>query len=267
MIGAVTDRPAADPTLDKSAGQIAGMFDAIAGRYDLLNHLLSAGLDRRWRALAVRALELTGNEMVLDGCTGTADLAIALAAGASGGRGASRVVGIDFAGAMLARGRSKLAQRGLLDRVQLVRSDATQVPMPDGSVDAATIAFGIRNVESPGQALAELHRVVRPGGRIAVLEFGMPTIPGLRALYAWYFRSVLPALGRLVSRHDSAYAYLPASVGQFPSGDAFLRMLEGAGFDAVAARPLQCGIVYLYTAVRNSGEGYNRVTVESVQTT
>ncbi len=252
MIDGATERSAADPALDKSAPRIAGMFDAIAGRYDLLNHVLSAGFDRRWRKLAVRELALTGNETVLDVCTGTADLAIELAIGTSGGPGAPRVVGIDFAAAMLARGRSKLAQRGLLDRVQLVRSDATQLPMPDQSTDAATVAFGIRNVENPSRALAELHRIVRPGGRIAILEFGMPTIPGLRALYAWYFHYVLPTFGRLVSRHDSAYTYLPASVGGFPSGDAFLPLLEEAGFDGVAARSMHFGIVYLYTAVRPS---------------
>ncbi len=245
-------RPPAEPPLDKSARRIAGMFDAIAGRYDLLNRVLSAGLDRRWRKLAVRELALTGAETVLDSCTGTADLAIALATGVPDGPGASRVVGIDFAAAMLALGRSKVAQRGMVDRVQLVRGDATRLPMPDGCADAATVAFGIRNVEHPSRALAEMHRVVRPGGRIAILEFGMPTVPVLRALYAWYFRRVLPTLGRVVSRHDSAYAYLPASVGQFPSGDAFLRLLEETGFDGVAARPLQFGIVYLYTAARPS---------------
>lgn len=238
--------------IDKAPDRIADMFDAIAGRYDLLNHLLSAGLDRRWRARAVRALRLTGCETVLDVCTGTADLAIALANGASGAA-AARVVGIDFAGEMLRHGARKLAARALEDRVYLLRADATRVPLPDASVDAATIAFGIRNVEHPRRALAELHRVVRPGGRIAILEFGMPATPGLRSLYAWYFRRVLPRLGGLISGHGSAYTYLPVSVGDFPSGAAFGALVRDAGFTETSIVRLQLGAVYLYLATRAQG--------------
>ena len=150
---------------------------------------------------------------MLDLCTGTADLAIAL--GRRRG-GAGRVVGIDFAARMLEHAAGKIDALGMGGRIGLVRGDAMRVPLPAAAVDAATIAFGIRNVEDPRRTLAELHRVVRPGGRIAILEFGMPTLPGLAPLYRWYFRSVLPWVGRFVSRHDSAYAYLPASVGAFP---------------------------------------------------
>ena len=239
-----------DRVIDKAPDRIAGMFDAIAARYDLLNHLLSAGLDRRWRARAVRALRLAGDETVLDVCTGTADLAIALAAGANGASGAARVVGIDFAGEMLRHGARKLAARALGGRVHLLRADATRVPLPDASVDAATIAFGIRNVEHPRRALAELHRVVRPGGRIAILEFGMPAMPGLRSIYAWYFRRVLPWLGRVISGHGSAYAYLPASVGGFPSGAAFGALVGDAGFVDTTVVRLQLGVVHLYVATR-----------------
>ena len=238
-----------DRVIDKTPDRIAAMFDAIAGRYDLLNHLLSGGLDRRWRARAVGALRLTGGETVLDLCTGTADLAIALGRRRSG---AARVVGIDFAARMLEHAARKLDALGMGGRIGLVRGDATCVPLPAASVDAATISFGIRNVEDPRRTLAELHRVVRPGGRIAILEFGMPTLPGLAALYRWYFRRVLPWVGRFVSRHDSAYAYLPASVGAFPSGTGFRRMLDDAGFvDATAVRML-FGVVYLYAATRAS---------------
>lgn len=236
-----------DRVIDKTPDRIAAMFDAIAGRYDLLNHLLSGGLDRRWRARAVRALGLTGRETVLDLCTGTGDLAIALC---QRRRGAARVVGIDFAARMLSRAARKLDARGLDGRIGLVRGDALRTPVPAAAVDAATIAFGIRNVEDPPRALAELHRVVRPGGRIAILEFGMPTLPGLGPLYRWYFRRVLPRVGRLISRHDSAYAYLPASVGAFPSGAGFRRLLDDAGFVDTEAVPMLLGVVWLYAATR-----------------
>ena len=238
-----------DRVIDKTPDRIAAMFDAIAGRYDLLNHLLSAGLDRRWRERAVRALRLTGGETVLDLCTGTADLAIAL--GRRRG-GAGRVVGIDFAARMLEHAARKLDALGMGGRIGLVRGDAMRVPLPAAAVDAATIAFGIRNVEDPRRALAELQRVVRPGGRIAILEFGMPTLPGLAPLYRWYFRRVLPWVGRCVSRHGSAYAYLPASVGAFPSGNEFRRLLDDAGFVDTTAVRMLLGVVYLYAATRRA---------------
>lgn len=236
-----------DRVIDKTPDRIAAMFDAIAGRYDLLNHLLSGGLDRWWRARAVRALRLTGGETVLDLCTGTADLAIALSRRRAG---AGRVVGVDFAARMLERAARKLGARGLRGRVGLVRGDAMRVPLPDASVDAAAIAFGIRNVAEPRRALAELHRVVRPAGRVAVLEFGMPTAPGLGPLYRWYFRRVLPRVGRAVSRHGGAYAYLPASVGAFPSGEGFRASLAEAGFVDTAAVRMLAGVVYLYVGTR-----------------
>ena len=233
--------------VERQADRIAAMFDAIARRYDLLNRVLSAGFDQRWRARAVRSLDLTGRETVVDFCTGTAELAAALARGRAG---AARVVGIDFAGEMLRLGRAKLLRAGLDGRVSLVRADATRAPLADGAVDAATAAFGIRNVEEPERALAEMHRLVRPGGRIAILEFGMPRLPVLGAVYRWYFRRVLPRLGRAVSGHGSAYTYLPASVGAFHGPDAFCRLLEEAGFRHARAVPLQFGIVQLYEAFR-----------------
>jgi demethylmenaquinone methyltransferase/2-methoxy-6-polyprenyl-1,4-benzoquinol methylase len=236
------------PPINKAPARIAGMFDAIAGRYDLLNLVLSAGLDRRWRRRAVRELALTGRERVLDMCTGTADLAIAAAAPPRGMPGARDVIGIDFAGEMLRRGLAKVRQAGLSGRVHLARGDATRIPLADASVDAATIAFGIRNVADPALGCAECHRVIRPGGRLAILEFGRPTVPVFRTVYAWYSRHVLPRVGRLVSRHADAYEYLPSSVQQFPAGEAFVKILRQAGFPEVRTVPLMLGVVYLYVA-------------------
>ena len=239
---------AAPRTVDKSPDRIAGMFDAIAPRYDLLNRLLSAGIDRRWRAQAVRSLALTGRETLVDVCAGTADVALEAVSRASGG--AARAIGVDFAGAMLALGLKKAAARGLSQRVTLVRGDALRLPIATGTADAATVAFGIRNVSDTAAGCAELARVLRSGGRLAILEFGVPRVPGLRGLYRWYFSAVLPRIGRAISGHSAAYSYLPASVGTFTPPPAFVAMLEQAGFDDVRADPLTLGIVYLYSARR-----------------
>lgn len=233
----------------KEPARIAGMFDAIARRYDTLNHLLSAGFDRRWRRRAVDELRLTGAERVLDVCTGTADLAIEAVSRRSGQAG--QVVGLDFAGAMLEIGLDKIRRARLAGRVRLVRGDATRLPLADGSFDAAMVAFGIRNVADLDRGCRELHRVLRPGGQLAVLEFGMPRVPGLAWLYRSYFRHILPRIGRLVSRHADAYAYLPASVAEFPSDQAFADVLRGAGFSSVRCVRMAVGAVYLYLARRD----------------
>lgn len=232
----------------KAPARIAGMFDSIAHRYDRLNHLLSVGLDKRWRARAVRELALTGTEDVLDMCTGTADLAVE-AVTSSAGR-ARDVVGVDFAGEMLRLGLVKIHKAGLTDRIHLVRGDATQVPLPDARFDAAMVAFGIRNVLEPAHAIREFSRVLKPGGRLAVLEFGFPRIPGIKAAYRWYFKSLLPRVGRLISKHGEAYSYLPASVEQFPSPEAFASLLTQNGFATVRTVSLTLGIVYLYVATK-----------------
>ena len=232
---------------DKSPERIASMFDAIAARYDFLNHFLSVGLDRRWRTRAIADLHLPTKARVLDLCTGTADLAIEATTAAQG----IRVVGIDFAGVMLHYALEKVRARRLDDVVALVRGDATRIPVRDQWADAATIGFGIRNVAQPEAALRELARVLKPGGRLGILEFGEPCIPGIRGMYNVYFRAVLPRLGRLVSKHQSAYSYLPASVGTFPPPQEFAATISSHGFSDVKAVSLTLGIVYLYTATRS----------------
>jgi demethylmenaquinone methyltransferase/2-methoxy-6-polyprenyl-1,4-benzoquinol methylase len=233
------------PDLSKSPERIAGMFDAIARRYDFLNHFLSAGIDRRWRARAIKSLGLTGHERVLDVCSGTADLAIAARRASPP---AARVLGVDFAQAMLRVGRDKLEAEGLSASVTLVRGDALSLPIASQSVDVVTIAFGIRNVEDVAAALDDIHRVLKPRGRIAVLEFATPSQPLVRAGYAWYSRHVLPRIGRMLSRHDEAYGYLPASIEAFASPAAFVKLLRQSRFERVTAVPLTFGVVYLYVA-------------------
>ena len=235
-------------TPDKTPVKIASMFDAIAGRYDLLNTILSGGLDRYWRRRAIASLQLTGRERLLDVCTGTADVAIG-AARRTGG--AARVVGIDFSGAMLIHGLDKVRAFALDQRVQLIRGDAMHLPVADRSVQAATIAFGIRNVMQPETACRELWRALTPGGRIAILEFGTPGSRLFGPIYQWYSRHILPRIGRAISRHDAAYTYLPDSIGAFAYGDEFARILTAAGFSQVEARPLMFGAVYLYTGTKN----------------
>ncbi len=233
-----------EPLVSRRPERIAGMFDAIADRYDLLNHLLSAGIDSSWRRRAIRSLRLTGGERVLDLCTGTADLAIAAMTASPA---ANRVVGIDFAHGMLRIGHAKV-RRARLDRaVLLARGDAMELPVADESFDAATIAFGIRNVEQPEVACREMHRALRPNGRFAILEFAIPAGPLFRTVYLAYFRHVLPRIGRALSHHADAYGYLPASVNAFSAPEAFVTILRQSGFSSLRAVPLTFGSVYLYT--------------------
>jgi len=233
---------------NRSASRISAMFDEIAPRYDFLNHFLSAGIDRRWRKRAIRSLRLTGREVVLDLCSGTGDLAIEAVRATPR---AARVVGVDFSPAMVAFGHAKLRRRHLTRDVALVLGDASRIPVSDQTVDAITIGFGIRNVDDRAAACKEMFRVLRPGGRLAILDFGLPSAPLFRRVYLSYFRHVLPRLGRWISGSPTAYTYLPESVGAFESGE-FMNLLRAAGLVEVAADPMMFGSVFLYTARRSS---------------
>jgi demethylmenaquinone methyltransferase/2-methoxy-6-polyprenyl-1,4-benzoquinol methylase len=236
---------AGESAVDKSRGAVREMFAGVAPRYDLLNHLLSGALDFVWRRRAAAALGLGGGARVLDLCSGTGDQAVAVA------RRGPRVAAADFCLPMLTRSRRKFAAlaRGR-GRAALLAADALALPFPPGSFDGATVGFGLRNVEDLDAGLRALAAVLCPGGRLAVLEFALPENRLLRGLYLFYFRRLLPAIGRLLSPRGSAYSYLPASVLEFPQRRGFTERLEEAGFTEAGWRDLAGGTVCLYTAVR-----------------
>jgi demethylmenaquinone methyltransferase / 2-methoxy-6-polyprenyl-1,4-benzoquinol methylase len=224
---------------------VRSMFDRIAPRYDLLNRLLSAGIDVRWRRAAVDLLAPGGNESLLDLCAGTADLLVEALSRGDGLRG----VGVDISSAMLGLGARKLARRGMDGRGHLASGDAERLPLVSACVDGAAVAFGIRNVGDMRAAFREVVRVLRPGGRFVVLEFSMP--PGLLGrVYRLYFTRVLPTVGGWISGDAGAYSYLPASVERFPAPPGLRALLSEAGFASVRSQPLTGGIAHLFLAVK-----------------
>lgn len=221
------------------------MFTAIAPRYDVLNHLLSLGIDRRWRRAAVDRLgwETRPAGLYLDACAGTLDLAVELARR----RGfAGRVVGADFSAQMLRLGAGKARP----DAIRSAAADTLELPFPRGRFDGAMVAFGVRNLADLDAGLAELARVLRPGARLVILEFTTPAWAPFRALYHFYFRRLLPLVGRVVSGHPTAYSYLPASVSTFPAPDLLKERLEAAGFRDCAYSLLTGGIAALHWGTR-----------------
>jgi demethylmenaquinone methyltransferase/2-methoxy-6-polyprenyl-1,4-benzoquinol methylase len=222
--------------------QVREMFSSIAPRYDVTNIVLSMGVDRRWRRVAVRESGAGPGAKVLDCATGTGDLALALRRAVEPG---GSVLGTDFCAPMLEPAREKARRAGLED-VRFEVADVLALPYPDGAFDIATIAFGIRNVDDPVRCLREMSRVLRPGGRVVVLEFGQPR--GLwGALYRFYSRLLMPAVGGLLTGNRSAYEYLPRTAAAFPAGDRFLGLMDQAGtFSARRARSLSGGIAFVY---------------------
>jgi demethylmenaquinone methyltransferase/2-methoxy-6-polyprenyl-1,4-benzoquinol methylase len=224
--------------------QVAQMFNAISKRYDVLNRTLSMGIDVLWRKKTVRSVRKSGALDILDVATGTADLAIALHSGIPG----SRVQGVDISAGMLEVGREKITRRGLDPHIPLHLGDGESLPFEAASFDAVTVAFGVRNFEHLEKGLQDMGRVLRPGGCLAVLEFSQPETFPFRQLYFFYFKHILPTIGRWVSKDSAAYTYLPASVEAFPYGQAFAAKLRDAGFEHIAIQPLTFGIASLYLA-------------------
>jgi demethylmenaquinone methyltransferase/2-methoxy-6-polyprenyl-1,4-benzoquinol methylase len=230
----------------RDPARVRAMFGAVALRYDLLNRVLSLGQDRRWRRRAALEAGDRAGQTVLDLCGGTGDLAAELART----RPAGFVVCVDFAHEMLVRAGAKLERRGLLSRCALVEADALSLPFPDRTVAAVTVAFGVRNFSDLRAGLREILRVLRPGGRLVVLEFSRPTTPVLSALYSCYLRRILPHVGDRVSGHQGPYGYLARTIGEFPDPPTLAGILRESGFAGVGWIPLTGGIVCIHTAVK-----------------
>jgi len=245
--------------MQPEGAKVRRMFAEVAPRYDLLNHTLSGGIDALWRKrMVAKALEggagLEGSAAVrvLDVCSGTGDLAFSFA------RAGCLVFGGDFCVEMLERGEEKRSSRQHGERVRFFAADAQRLPFARDSFDLATVAFGIRNVQDPVQGLRDMARVVRPGGKVLVLEFAKPRTPVLGPLYLWYFRRILPKIGSLLSpgsRGSKAYDYLPESVMQFPEREAFVSLMEEAGLESCQYKLLSFGIACLYWGLVPKGSG------------
>lgn len=237
--------------VDKSGPQVRQMFGEIAGRYDLLNHLLSLNADRYWRWRTVRCVPPVAGGKVLDLCTGTGDLALAYHRAA---QGKSQIVGADFCHEMLAIGRKKGLQAQASSELTFIEADALHIPLASDQFQVVAVAFGLRNVADTDAGLREMVRVCAPGGRVAVLEFSSPQWQPFKAVYGWYFRHVLPRIGQLLARNrQSAYNYLPASVGEFSQGDQLADRMRQAGLSDVWYQGFTLGVATLYVGKKAEG--------------
>lgn len=221
---------------------VEGIFNDIAPKYDLLNHLLSLNIDKGWRRKAMRCVEENGKGHLLDVACGTGDFSIAACRA-----GVRQVTGIDISANMVNIGRKKVAEAGLAGQIDLRSGDSEAMEFSDNTFDTVTVAFGVRNFEHLEQGLREMYRVLRPGGKVIILEFSMPEHFPMKQLYKFYFRRVLPVVGGWVSGNRGAYTYLPESVMKFPQGRAFLDIMVRCGFQGAARHKLTFGIASLYT--------------------
>ena len=221
--------------------KVAAMFDSIASRYDLLNRVLSGGIDRKWRKKVIDLLIESHPKSILDIATGTGDLALEAVR-----LGPEKIIGVDISEGMLAIGREKINKKKLSDLITLQLADSTKLPFADNAFDAITVAFGVRNFDNLEKGLSEMLRVTKPGGSVVILEFSKPEKAPVKQLYSFYSRKILPLVGQLLSKQRAAYEYLPESVEQFPHGEAFMKNMKSLGYHDTKAIPLTFGIASIY---------------------
>jgi demethylmenaquinone methyltransferase/2-methoxy-6-polyprenyl-1,4-benzoquinol methylase len=236
------------PYKDKDSSkkdQVAEMFDSISGNYDFLNHFLSVGIDIVWRKRAIRLLKGIQPKQILDVATGTGDFAIEALS-----LNPDKITGVDISEGMLRVGRKKIKKKGLEDKIELLKGDSERLQFPDNNFDAVIVAFGVRNYEHLEKGLADMFRVLKPGGKVVILEFSKPTIFPFKQLYQFYFKWILPKIGKLVSKDNAAYTYLPDSVQAFPDGNNFLNVLANIGFQQTECKPQTLGISSIYVGTK-----------------
>ena len=227
--------------------QVEQMFDNIAPTYDKLNHIMSLNIDRVWRRRVMRIVRRSKAHKIMDVATGTGDLAIAMAKRVD----RTQILGVDLSEEMLAVARRKVEKQGLEERIMLEKGDAENLAMVGTeSIDAATVAFGVRNFEDIERGLSEIYRTLKPGGKLVVLEFSMPKNRIVRWVYSQYAHRLLPRIGGMISKDKQAYTYLPDSVEEFPSPERFAEILRGVGFKSVKTRSQSFGIAYIYDATK-----------------
>ena len=235
-------KPYKDSDLSKKA-QVAQMFDNISKKYDFLNHFLSMGIDVGWRKKVVKIIGKQNPDCILDIATGTGDLAIMLA-----DLKVSEIVGLDLSAGMLAEGTEKVKAKHLSKVIAMIQGDSENLPFEDNRFDAITVSFGVRNFENLTKGLSEILRVLKPQGKLVILEFSKPESFIMKHLYGFYSSVILPFLGKLISKDRSAYTYLPESVAAFPYGKAFNQILKNVGFNAIENQPVSFGIATIYSA-------------------
>jgi demethylmenaquinone methyltransferase/2-methoxy-6-polyprenyl-1,4-benzoquinol methylase len=222
--------------------QVATMFDKIAFRYDFLNRFLSAGIDVGWRKKAIKELRGIHPQLVLDVATGTGDVAILTHKILQ----PKKITGIDISEGMLEIGRQKIEKFGLQRSIELTKGDSESIKFPDASFDAVTVAFGVRNFENLERGLLDMYRVLRPGGKLVVLEFSRPKQFAFKGLYNLYMKTIAPGFGKLIAKNKDAYQYLNDSVQRFPEGKDFTKILDGVGYKSTYFKPLTLGICTIY---------------------